>query len=329
MARIEASIEGPIQFLGPDPTGTGVRLLAMGVTVEFVPGTLPSGRVKAIRTPAKTITPAELLSTAPFPGRTEAGFVSGTIIAEGEFETDPEAGTGLNILHANFIDVEPAESVLLGALTQNTTGNPPTLRINGSPVVMLTDPRMPANSDDPANPLYHNQYGFPMDISSAVVSPNGPTPIPPPAPTSAEGYFASGTFHAFLFEYGGTGTLLQDPAVIPQISMERAAYRDRGAQFEIEARGFATASHGAPNEDIELFRIDLDAAGNPVERSVSPADIDVVEPGFVRWRVRERTNKPAGLNNHPILIRVKNHRGVVPATGNPCFAELEPDVREA
>lgn len=318
MAMVDASIEGPIQSVSSDATGTGADIVAMGVTIRFLPGNTASGRARTIKTPAKTLSPAELLIATPFPGRTQSGFVDGTVIAEGVFDTDT------NILLADFLEVEPAETVLLGALTQNAPGTPRQLRINGVPIVMLTDTRMPANPDDPANPVYMNQYGFPFEINSALLSPTGPTPTPPPAPSSAEGYFAGGEFHAFLFEYGGTGTLSSNPVTTPQISMERASFRDEGTRVRFEARGFVTSAHaGGAIQNVELFRVDFNpATGSLQETPIDSADVEVVEPGYQRWQVEFRGNKPGGfLSGIPLIVRVRNHSG-------PSIAEMEPDVRE-
>jgi hypothetical protein len=318
MATVEASIEGPIQSVAADPTGVGADIVAMGVTIRFIPGTTASGRTRTIKTPTKTLTPAEFRSSVSFPGRAESGFVGGTVIAEGEYDTDA------NLMLADFLQVEPAETVLLGALTQNTAGTPRQIRINGVPIAMLTDVRMPANPDDPATPIFMNQYGFPFRIETAVLTPTGPTPNPPTAPSSVEGYFAGNVFHAFLFEYGGTGTLVRDPVTTPQISMERAAYRDEGTRVRFEARGFVTSAHaGGAIQNVELFRVDLDpATGALQETPVDSARVEIVEAGFQRWRVEFRGNKPGGfMAGVPLKVIVKNHSG-------PASAELEPDVRE-
>lgn len=319
MALIEASVEGPIQSVAADPTGIGADVMATGIRIRFIPGTTASGRMKTIKTPAKTLTPAELRNPAPFPGRTEPGFVGGTIIADGVFDTDN------NLMLADFLTVEPAETVLLGALTQNAAGTPRLLKINGVPIVMLTDTRMPANLENPMSPIFKNQYGFPMKIETAVLSPSGPTPNPAPPPSSAEGYFAAGTFFAFLFEYGDTGTLLKDPVTTPQISIERAAYRDEGARIRFEARGFVTSAHaGGAIQNVELFRVDLNpATGQQVETPIDSARVEVVEPGFQRWRVEFRDNKPGGfLAGVPLKVVVKNH------SGGDVKDETVPDVRE-
>jgi len=326
MAKIESSLEGTIESIAADAAGSGVVVTAMNVSIHFTTGTTASRRTKSIKTPVKTLTPAQLMNTKKFPGRNDVGFVGGTIIADGNFDT------ATNTLEADFIKVEPAETVLLGALTANSPGN---LRINGCLIEMLTDDRMPANPIDPANPIFMNQFGFPMKIASAAVSPTGPTPNPPPAPSSVEGYFMGDRFYAYLFEYGGTGQLLIDPAVVPQISLGRASYRDRGNNFEVQARGFVTTSHvpaGSPLQDVRVFRVDRNpTTGQLVETEIPPdkLEIDRVEAGFERWRFQTRQPKQNGLlSGVPELIRVKNLSGIVTGTGLPVSAQIEPDVRE-
>lgn len=123
-----------------------------------------------------------------------------------------------------------------------------------------------------------------------------------------------------------------DPTTTTQVSIERASYRDRGTQFEVEARGFATTSHVPPGsalQNIEVFRVDIDPnTGKEVETPLDQADVVNVAPGFERWRARIRDNKGGGLlAGAPELIRVKNHSGMTPA-GTPAQEEITPDIRE-
>lgn len=330
MARIESSVEGTIQLIDADASGLGVVIKANGVTIQFLPGPTKSGRTKSIKTPTNTLTPEQFRDKTKFRGRAEEGFLGATVIAEGEYDTD------LGLLDADFLQVEPSETVLLGALTENLPGTPRSLKINRAPVVMLNDSRLSSNPENPAVPIFLNQYALPMKIESAAIVPPGPAPNPPPGPTSAEGYYADGVFHAFLFEYGGTGELAVDPRTTPQISMIRAQYRDRDAQFEIDARGFLTTAHappGSPPQSVEVFRVDIDPTTRArIETPLDRATIDAREPGFERWRLVVRRNKPANLSGIPVAILVKNHSGIVPASGtqpaHPATAEMEPDVRE-
>ncbi|TWU05689.1 hypothetical protein [Stieleria varia] len=317
MAIIESSVEGPISSITLDHSVSppGVLVRCMNMTVRFAPGLTASGREKAIRTPTTKLTPAQLAATSLFPGRSEQGFLGGTLIAEGTVDTAQTP----TILEADFMDVEPAESVLLGTVTKNDPGPQRQLEINGVPVAMLTDSRLCSNADDPASPIFQNQFGFPISPDSIQLGTSEAVP------SSAEGYFASATFHAFLFEYGGTGTLVTDPATTPQISIERASFRDEGTRVRYEARGFATTAHSAAGtaQDIELFRLDLNPATGQLEPMlIDSADLDDVETGFVRWRAEARGNKPGGFRSGaPLFLMVRNNNGNA-------TEQTEPDIRE-
>src|SRR4051812_43621725 len=117
MPVIDAEIEGRIS--AAIPVGPDAELTVIGVRVR-----VPNG--VGIKSPTRGLTIAELLDPTPFPGRVEAGFIGGTAIIEGPFDT----ATG--VLTATAVEVEPAENVLLGALTSFA---PPA--VNGVPVVML------------------------------------------------------------------------------------------------------------------------------------------------------------------------------------------------
>lgn len=351
MALIEASIEGRIEPNSVKAFGAGVELKALGVTIRFSPGNTMDpypdpppapakvARKKTIRTPQGELTPAQFLDATPLPGRTAKGFEGGTVIAEGYFEVGPNQP---NIFLAEFLEVEPAETVLLGALTKNdppAAGGQRVLHVNGVLIEMLTDARLASNPAAPAQPVYFNQFGFPMKVETATLSPSGPNPLTAPAPSSVEGYYSEkneAKFYAFLFESGDTGVLATDPVTTPQIVIERFQYRDRGAQVEYEARGAVTTSHQNPpspfGQTVELFRVDFNPATmSEEEESIGRATIDVREPGFERWRLRERPAKPGGFRaGVPLKVVAKNLTGVVPATGLPAQDVKEPDrVREA
>jgi hypothetical protein len=348
MALVEASVEGRIDTNSIGPFAlAGAQFKAIGITILFSPGltvdpypepppaTAKIPRRKTIVTPQGEITVTKFLDLNPLPGRTAKGFEGGIVIADGFYDTVAK------VFLADFLTVEPGETVVLGALTKNDPGVPGgqrVIEVNGMLVEMLTDARLPSNPDNPVAPIYENQYGFPMKIETAPLSPLGPNPTTAPAPSSVEGYFSEtneGKFYAFLFQSGDTGVLATDPAITPQIVIERVEYRDRGAQIEYDARGAVTTAHQNPpsplGQDVQLFRVDIDPLTNlEVETSIGRATIDTREPGFERWRFRDRPAKPSGFRaGVPIKFRAKNLSGLVPGTGNPAEDVKEPDrVRE-
>ncbi|WP_105355359.1 hypothetical protein [Blastopirellula marina] len=318
MAIIESSVEGPITAVSLDMTATPpvLTISCMGTTVMFTDGTTANGRIKRIRTPTTTLSIQQFMDNTPFPGRAEAGFIGGTLIAEGTVDTNMVP----IVLNANFIDVEPSESVLLGAVTQNDAGSPRQISINGAPISMLTDARLCSNPDNPGQPIYVNQYGFAINPASIQLGSSEAVP------TSAEGYYAAGNFHAFLFEYGGSGDLAVVPPTTPQLSIERADYREDGSLVHYDVRGFATRFHlpnGAPNQSIDIYRLDFNPATGLHERMrIDSADVETRETGYERWRLSHTGNRPGGFRSGP-------PRFLMAVNVNENFSEqTEPDIRE-
>ena len=331
MAIIEASIEGPMGK--PSLTGTVVTVPAMGMTIRFTPGKTPTNRVKAICTPTRSFEPltlAEFASAASLPGRTQSGFDGATIIAEGTYDTVAK------VLDADFIDVEPSETVLIGALTRVSPTAASPLAINGVDVFMLTDARLPANRKNKNGaPVFYNQYSFPMKISSAIPSDVvGATDVP----SSVEGYYGDHptdpgkkAFHAFLFEYGDTGTLADDPVVTPQISIERSPqFRDEGALWNVRARGTLSALHpnASPlNQQLMLFVVNDQGAALPVPGGLD-VELDDLNDGFVRWRLRTELAKTGVLVDPPRALLIRNITAEQ-MTGKMVSDTYEIDIREA
>jgi len=192
-----AALEGPVSSI--KQAGANVNVVVMGITVRVRPATV-------ITTPTATLTLAQLLDTTPLPGRSEAGFVGGTAIVEGNT-------TAAGVVIADTLFVEPAENVVIGIVTENSAG---VLKVNGMAVTMLADARIPAE------PL-RNDLGFEIAREAITVG----------TVVALEGYYSASSqaLQAFILE--ATGIPALNPGL--QVSILRAQGRaDRG---ELEVRG--------------------------------------------------------------------------------------------
>jgi hypothetical protein len=188
-------LEGPLMRVAPE----GGELLVMGLKVVVPPGA-------QIRSPAADLTIADL-SGAPLPGRSQPGFVGGTAIITGI------TTNGVNIAEEVF--VEPAEHVLLGAVTSVTRLR---FEILGVHVRTIADPRM-------ATTVVH-PLGFDIHLHS----------VPAGSLAAAEGYIGDdGALYAVHIE--AEGSLVQQG---PQTSILRLSCADN--RFEI--RGGSTSATG-------------------------------------------------------------------------------------
>lgn len=355
MALVEAKIEGPIDDIVSDGAG-GATITALGVgattrvTIRYSPGPVlvvppdtgvpPAPvRQKSIRSPSQRLTVAELISPTSLPGRSPLeGFKGGTIIAEGFYSTDTQ--NGVNVFLANHIFVEPAETVLIGAVTGN---NGTTIQVNTVDVVPLTDARISTNPANRLGPIYLNDSGFEITLASITptpTTPNLPAPATPPAPTAVEGYYAGGHMFAHVIEFGGPGLLAPPanpalPVNIPRISIERAQVRDLGTSFEIEVRGHVTVPPPLPliDHDIRILVRDMkagtfgtqdtdweyrggsDAAADITGADTNGIDVDLRSTGGVpitlvppiqRWRFRGNLPKTGVHLLPPERIEARN-----------------------
>jgi hypothetical protein len=192
---VPLEMEGKIVSVISDGNG-GAVMKVMGVDVA-IPATA------SIASPTASLTMAQLLDSQSFPGRAEPGFLGGTAIITGT--TGPDGNV------ADDVFVEPAENVILG----RTTGS---MQINGMGVQLLADLRVPAL------PVV-NAFGFEID----------PATIPVGTSTSAEGYFADSSFHAFLIESEGGSPV---NAGVQEVAIQRAQCRQRtNGTIELEVRG--------------------------------------------------------------------------------------------
>jgi hypothetical protein len=285
MAIVEAEVEGTISAVVP--TAGGAELTLMGVPIAVTAAT-------AISTPTQALTVAQLLDPTPLPGRAQPGFAGGTGIVEGQFDTD----TG--ILTAATLAVEPAENVMVGAVTENTPG---ALRVNGTPVVLLTDARMAAKPTA-------NEFGFEIVLSSVATG----------STASVEGYHDGSVFRAFLFQTDAPAQLAD---TAPQTSITRAQTRDRDDEHEIDARGAVTTGHVPANapaaQTVQIYRVDAGAATFLGTVQAAPA-IDT--PGFAAWRFARRL--PAGVG--PVLSQVPTRIRAVNISPSANNAQMEVDA---
>lgn len=240
-APVPGLFEGPVNGLQSDGNG-GALMTVMGTTITVPP-------TAAITTPSATLTVAQLLDPAPLPGRTQPGFLASTTITEGS--VNPATG----VFTTTEVFVEPAENVILGVVTENLAQ----LRVNGIPIVMLTDPRMPASP-------VHNDLGFEVNLAA----------VPVGAPASVNGYYSndgSGLFYAFALEVAGVQAA--NPAL--QVSITRVVADPAARSLEVRGGVSGLPAAGAVTVQIR--------AGNRVLGTVA-AVRDPLLPGTASYRFR-------------------------------------------
>lgn len=264
---IPASIEGSISAVSSNVDGS-VSMTVMGMNV-----TVPVGTV--VTTPSASLTFAQLVNVAPLPNRTQAGFIGGTAIINGNVAAN-------GIITATDVFVEPSENVVLGIVTANNNG---AISINNVPIVLTNDARIPAKPVQDVNGI-------------AII----PASVPVGTGASAEGYFANGVFNAFLVE-AEQGTPVN---AAPQVTITRALGRERTPNNrrgdELEIRGSCTTLHAptATTQSISVYRID-----GTVQTllGTGTAIVDPLIPGVATFTFRTTT----ALTNNAIL-------GVCPTT---------------
>lgn len=242
-AQVPLEVEGPIENIECSGTSALITVMGMDILVD---------NQTTITNPTRALALSDLCRTDPLPGREQPGFVGGTAIATGlSFD-------GFDRI-ADDLYVEPAENVVLGQVTSNSGGGG--LEVEGVPVVMIQDDRMPAI------PLV-NESGFEIDPNSLAIG----------TPASMEGYYANGTFYAFRLEADG-GSLLDDGATAVSVLRSDCRQRDNG-QLEIETRG---ATHDPPNGTVTV----TNPAGT-ITYGTAPVAPDPDNPshGAFRFRVR-------------------------------------------
>jgi hypothetical protein len=229
-AQAQTRPETPIEFEGPiqsiEPDRDGVKLKVNGIEVFIPAGVIAGNGSDGVHTPTARLTSvADIVSDAPFAGRPDyKGFRGGTAIVTGT--------SGADGVTAADVFMEPAENVILGAVTANSDGD---FRVEGVKVYLLApssgkpsyppgiafDPRLPGL------PM-KNELGFAID----------PTKVQAYADAALEGYFGKDVdgkdaFYAFSID---SVSDVADPS--PTVSILRAQCRVRSAtQIEWEIRG--------------------------------------------------------------------------------------------
>ncbi len=334
MAVIDSEIEGPVSGVPVlNAAGDVVTMTVNGVPVR-VPATVldPDTGLPVpmpIHTPTGRISLAQLANATPFPGRKRRtptgaledipGFDAATAIVEGGFEIDPMQPFP-NILVATTMEIEPAENLLLGAVTSIAP-----LRINGVEVREIVDPvgRMAFGG-------YKNEFGFKVTLIPQLVG----------TAAAAEGYFAGNFFFAHTVEVDALAPLV---AGQPPVSITRARTRRRpGGPATVDIRGgvnFA-AIPGISTFTVGINRFDRDLVpvppvdSNDILIGIVRATRDGAFPNFGLWRLSGPLSQPSeGVAasqpfppTAPRYIRVyPSLPGVVPGPGN--TATEEADVR--
>jgi len=217
--QVAVEFEGPIQSIDSNGQG-GIALVVNGIKVDIPASTISAGNVHTPTT--KLMTPDLIESRNPFPGLNKEGFRGGTAIVIGNSHS-------LGVT-AEDVFLEPAENVILGAVTANSDGK---FEVEGVPVVLLPPasggtsyPPGAVTTPDPRLP------GLPMKNELGLTI--KPENVEQYAEAALEGYFGSnGTFYAFSID---SVSEVADPS--PTATILRAQCRVRSAtQIEWEIRG--------------------------------------------------------------------------------------------
>ena len=288
MALVAAGVEGVIESIGPD--GTGVAMVVMGVKVVIDPLAFKMKKVRSTSTPRVRLTIPQILSIAKFKGLPGDGFIGGTAIVSGNYNTDtgaievkfePKLPDGREAPEPHpSVDVGTPENVLIGAVTGlNSAG----LAVNKVPVVFQDPAELRLPSKPPCN-----DSGFDILIDS----------VPVDTPASVAGYYSTQLkqFVGLDFIVGGPATL--KPGISP-VSITRARARNLDTEYSIDLRGgvITTGLSANPLPVIRIFRIDF--VGTPAVRQETPLGGAIVRlrpDGFTRWNFNQTITAPPPLD---------------------------------
>jgi|GEM_PF-1482971 len=321
MALFPVQIEGPITSVSP--AGDGAVLTVMGMTVLV---SRSAGENRRIVTPDvgpadRHLSIAELLSTLPLPGRTAKGFVGGTAVVTGNFNSKtgrvevvfkpgaPDDQSATPFEENPKLEVGPPESLILGPVTAVDGGE---FFVNGVAVR-----RLDASDDRLRGLPPQNEFGF--DIR--------PDSVRPGMAAGVDGYHSEvdAKFVGYNFVVDDPRTRLT--TALPQVSILRAGGRNRGAEFDVDVRGGVTTAHAAGgSQTLEVFRIDK-VDGVDTEAFLGRTQARVIPGGFAKWRLNVSLTAlapPYDVAPSSIVVRNVDAPGAV----KPSARKNDIDVRD-
>jgi len=149
-AQVAFGIEGNVNAIASDGAG-GVNVTVGGTVL----GLKAAPNAPIVTGFGTGPTYASLLNPAPFPGRTQAGFVGSVVKATG-------ASSALGVVTVGSIDIRPGIASIAGVVTANTLGTVGgSISVNGTPCVLNTDARLPLG-------VLMNDLGLPIAPAAAV-----------------------------------------------------------------------------------------------------------------------------------------------------------------
>ena len=149
-AQVAFGIEGNANVIASDGLG-GVNVTVGGTVL----GLKAAPNAPIVTGFGTGPTYASLLNPAPFPGRTQAGFVGSVVKAAG-------ASSALGVVTVGSIDIRPGIASIAGVVTANTLGTVGgSISVNGTPCVLNTDARLPLG-------VLMNDLGLPIAPAAAI-----------------------------------------------------------------------------------------------------------------------------------------------------------------
>jgi hypothetical protein len=297
-AQSEASVEGPLTAVTNLGGGSG-SVVCNGSFIQIAAGT-------PITSPTATLTMAQLADPTPFPnsgfnpatGAARAGFIGGTCIIDAV--RDDVTGA----INASNVFVEVAENVIVGAVTNSPALGNGAFAVLGTPIVPLTDARMPATKLAAGfygptgvhagnTEVARNDFGFGVDLNTVG--------LPAPDIATVEGYFGSdGALHAHIIETTGGTPLSLDPR--PSATLAQCRDRNTVNKDELEVRGGCVLARAGVAQAVSLSG--HTATGALIQTyGTATCTPDLVDPRFGAFRYIAANLNYIG-NTCPVRVRV-------------------------